>query len=263
MTDHLIPLPAHFTYLNQFAPSQWAPNPSNARCGTASAAMLAEISYPGRWIPAELEHDLYVKMAGPDVPSDTNGIPKKPILDWFQSVGIGHVDMQDLLGNHDELKAELQAQNAQGVPQLIEILDMSHLHDAKTGAPLYTWRGGGAGIAHWIVRVGYSDNEGYGLYFDPASPGFSQPVPISWQNIVDAGIYSAVFVMPYRVPPVGPPPAGFRYTKGQWPTPVPPKPVFDQAKAELTLSAALTAAQATEAALANVLHDLQVLKGEV
>lgn len=256
MTDHLIPLPHTFRYLNQFAPSSWAPNPSKYRCVTASVSMLAEIAYPGRWIPEELEHDLYVKWAGPDVASDTQGVAKQPVLDWLHSVGIGFIDMADLLGDHAALKAEIQAQNEQGVPQLITVADESFLKDAVTGVKLHNWAD--QGLSHAFIRVGFSDNAGYGLYFEPAAPGFAQPVPISWDNSITlAGVITALAIMPAGVPT---PPQGFRYTTGTWPA---PKPVFDQAKAELTLSAALTAAQATEAALANVLHDLAVLKGEV
>ena len=256
MADHIIPLPPSFRYLNQFAPSSWAPNPSKYRCVTASVAMLAEIAYPGRWIPEELEHDLYVKWAGPDVSSDTQGVAKQPVLDWFKSVNIGFIDLADLLGNHGELKAEIQAMNEQGVPQLITVDDESKLYDAKTGAKLHNWAD--QGMSHAFVRAGFRDDEGYGLYFEPAAPGFAQPVPISWDNsIMPAGVITCIAVMPAGVPT---PPAGFRYTTGTWPK---PKPVFDAAKAESTLAAALQALDAAHVALTNVTNDLAALKQEV
>ena len=255
MTDHIIPLPSSFRYVNQFSPSTWAPAPSHDRCATASTAMLAEIAYPGRWIPEELEHDLYQQMAGPDVASDTNGIPPKPLLDWFAKVGIGVIDLSSRLSNLDDLRNEMEAMNKQGLPQLVEILDESKMKNAKTGAPLYSWPS--SGLVHYIVRAGYSDNEGYGLYFDPAAPGFQQPIPVAWTDVVAAGVYFACAIMPAGVPV---PPAGFSYQTGVWPK---PKPVFDQAKAESTLTAALQALDAVSGALNNLKNDVDALKTEV
>ena len=249
MTDHIIPLPSSFRYLNQFAPSQWAPSPSKFRCVSATASMCAEIAYAGRWIPEELEHDLYVKWAGPDVATDTIGVAKQPVLDWFKSVGIGFVDMADLLGDHAALKAEIQAQNEQGVPQIITVADESKLYDAVTGVKLHNWAD--TGLSHCFLRVGFSDDLGYGLYYEPAAPGFPQPVPISWDNsIMPAGVITAIAVMPGGVPT---PPAGFRYTSGKWPV---PKPVFDPMAMHSTIEAAI-------AALINVSNELAALKGEV
>jgi len=259
MTDHIIPLAPSFRYVNQFASSTWAPTPSHDRCATASTAMLAEIAYPGRWIPEELEHDLYQQMAGPDVASDTNGIPPKPLLDWFAKVNIGVIDLSSRLSNLDDLRAEMEAMNKQGLPQLVEILDESKMKNARTGAPLYSWPS--SGLVHYIVRVGYSDDSGYGLYFDPAAPGFQQPIPVSWaDSLVPAGIYFACAIMPARTPPVGPPPAGFSYQTGVWPKPA---PVFDAAKAESTVAAAIQALDAASGALANLKNDLDALKTEV
>ena len=249
MTDHIIPLPSTFRYLNQFAPSQWAPSPSKYRCVSATAAMCAEIAYPGRWIPEELEHDLYVKWVGPDVATDTQGVAKQPVLDWFKSVNIGYIDLAGLLSDDTALKAEIQAQNEQGVAQLITVADESKLYDAVTGVKLHNWAD--TGLSHCFLRVGFSDNQGYGLYYEPAAPGFTQPVPISWDNsIMPAGVITCVAIMPAGVPV---PPAGFRYTSGKWPA---PKPTFDAAKAESTLAAAI-------AALQNLSNDLAILKGEV
>ena len=256
MADHIIPLPPSFRYLNQFAPSSWAPNPSKYRCVSASTAMLAEIAYPGRWIPEELEHDLYVQMAGPDVATDEQGIDKGPVLDWFHKVNIGYIDLAHLLGNVGELLAEIEAMNKQGVPQMICVADESKLSDAVTGAKLHNWVDNG--FHHCFVRVGFSDDEGYGLYEEPAAPGFPQPVPISWdKSIVPAGIITCVAIMPAGVPV---PPAGFSYQTGTWPK---PKPVFDAAKAESTLAAALQALDAAHVALTNVTNDLAALKQEV
>jgi len=249
MTDVFIPLPSGFQYLNQFAPSQWAPNPSKYRCVTASASMLAEVAYPGRWNPAQLEDELYIKLAGPDVATDTTGIAKQPILDWFHSVNIGYVDLAHLLGDVNALHAEIQAMNDQHIPQLIAVADESKLFDAKTGVKLHSWAD--QGLSHAFIRVGYSTDQGWAYYYEPAAPGFPQPVPISWvDSILTAGIITCVGIMPHGVPT---PPAGFSFQHGTWPL---AKPIFDQAKAESTLAAAM-------AALASLQHDLDVLKTEV
>ena len=256
MTDHIIPLPASFRYINQFLASRWAPDPSHDRCATASMAMLAQIAYPGRWIPEELEDSLYTQMAGPDVSSDTNGIPPAPLLAWMKSAGIGYIDMASRLGNLDDLRSEMEAMNRQGVPQLVEILDESKMYDAKTGAKLYSWPS--SGLVHYIVRAGFSDSDGYGLYFDPAAPGFPQPIPVSWTgSLVPAEIYFVCAVMPAGVPL---PPSGFSYQTGTWPK---PKPIFDAAKAESTLASAMLALDAAHGALANLTNDLAALKQEV
>lgn len=245
--DHLIPLPPNFKYLNQFLPSTWAPNPSKFRCVTASVSMLAEIAYPGRWIPEELEHDLYVKWAGPDVATDTQGVAKQPVLDWLHSVGIGFIDLEHLIGSDMlSLHAEMQAMNDAGVPQLITVADESKLFDAKTGVKLHNWAD--QGMAHSFVRVGYSTDQGWAYYFEPASPGFTQPVPISWQDsIIPAGIITAIAIFPH----------------GMQEYPPKPQPVLDVAKAEVTLAAALTALSAAQAGLSNLANDLAALKGEI
>ena len=249
MTDHIIPLPHSFVYVNQFAPSQWAPHPSNYRCVTATMAMCGEIAYAGKWNPAQLEDQLYTRFAGPDVSTDTQGLTKAQVLQWFHEVGIGFVDMADLLGDHAALKAEIQAQNEQGVPQIITVADESKLYDAVTGVKLHNWAD--TGLSHCFLRVGFSDDQGYGLYYEPAAPGFTQPVPISWDNsIMPAGVITAIAVMPGGVPT---PPAGFRYTQGKWPV---PKPVFDPMAMHSTIEAAI-------AALINVSNELAALKGEV
>src|SRR5207249_4072835 len=62
--DHLIPLPPHWTYLDQFKPSSWAPHPSQDRCVAAAAVMTAEVAYPNAFNPEQAEHLFYEKYAG-------------------------------------------------------------------------------------------------------------------------------------------------------------------------------------------------------
>jgi hypothetical protein len=198
MGDHIINLPEHYRYINQFAPSTWAPKPSLFRCVTASVAMLMEIAYPGRWIPEELEHDLYVKWAGPDVSTDQQGIDKAPVLQWFHEVGVGFVDLGNLLSDQPTLKHVIQRMNDMNIPQLFAVGDESFLRRATDNTKLHAWNDKGMG--HAFVRVGYSDNEGYGLYMEPAAPGFPQPVPISWQDSIEpANLVTCVAIMPHGV----------------------------------------------------------------
>ncbi len=257
--DHIIPLGNNFQYVNQFQPSTWAPHPSNDRCVTATMAMLGEVAYPGRWNPPQLEDQLYTRFAGPDIPTNEQGLTKANVLKWFDEVGIGYIDLASLIGGDMEaLLQEIEAQNKQGVPQLLTVADESKLYDARTGAKLHNWVD--VGLSHCFMRAGFSDSDGYGLYFEPAAPGFQQPVPIAWRgeySIATAGIITALAVMPHGVQV---PPAGFRYTSGTWPA---PKHVFDQAKAESTLAAALIALDAARGALTNVTNDLAALKEEV
>ena len=257
MTDHIIPLPSNWQYVNQFAPSQWAPTPSLYRCVTATMAMLGEVAYPGRWNPPQLEDQLYTRFAGPDLPTDQQGLTKANVLKWFDEVGIGYIDLAALIGGDMEaLRLEIAAQNLQGVPQFLTVADESKLYEYGTNKKLHNWVD--VGLSHCFMRVGFSDSEHYGLYEEPAAPAFAHPVKIDWANIVEAGIITAIAVCPHGVPV---PPAGFRYTNGTWPAP--PKPPFDAAKAESTLAAAMLALDAARGALTNVTNDLAALKGEV
>jgi len=263
--DHLITLPTNWRYLNQFAPSKWAPAPSHERCGPASTAMAAEFADPSRWIPEELEHDLYVKWAGPDEASDTAGTAIEQVKAWLTSVGIGFIDMQSLVdeftrGSRDPLRLELEHQNDQGVPQIMTVIDMGRLHEWMqdgSNPSLYPWVGHGAGVSHVIFRVGYSDSDGYGCYADPAAPGFCedskghfQPARIPFADIAASGLWHTLAIMPHNVPA---PPSGFSFQRGQWP---PEQPKIDVASALSTIESMAATITALSAALANVRADL-------
>lgn len=201
MTDHIVHLPEHFSYCYQFQSGC-----SNERCCEACLSMVSQIAFPGRYQdPKALMHELYVELVGKgdphsDNPSNLNGTTKEECLGYLTKVGIGHIDMSHLLGDLDNLKHELQAQNAQSVCQIITVHDMGKLRYAKNNGLLYDWKGGGEGVSHVILRVGYSDSDGYGLYFDPAaSPALPHPLPISWQSILEAGIQWACAIMPMRI----------------------------------------------------------------
>jgi hypothetical protein len=251
--DYIIKtLPENFQYLNQFAPSPYAPTPSLFRCVAASAAMLAEIAYPTRWIPAQLEDEIYRQLAGPDVATNQNGISKQAILAWFDSVHIGYADNDRYLGNPEMLLQVMQNQNRQGMPQLITVANENLLFYGPTGVKLHNWTEPINQAAHSFVRVGYSDSNGCGLYYEPAAPGFQQPVPIPWEaSILKAGIITSVAIMPPGVPK---PPADFDWLHGSWPPPE-PKPDIKGALATIDTIQTATmqfdkAQQAYEAALA-------------
>ena len=216
--DHMIPLPPHWSYLDQFKPSSWAPHPSEYRCVAASAIMAAQVAYPNAFNPEQAEHVFYEKYAGPDVTSDQMGIGKQSLLSWFHDNKIGYIDMQDIVdsGDHELLREEITAQNNQGVLQVLSVADESHLKFATNGQKLHSWND--VGLAHCFVRLGYSDNRGFGLYAEPAAAGFSydekgnwRPIPIMWSDIVAGRITSCIAVMPAGV---STPPAGFRYHRG-------------------------------------------------
>lgn len=232
MTDHLVHLPEHYQYVYQFQPGH-----SNERCAEACMSMVAQIAFPGRFAnPAELMHELYEQYVGPDVPTNKDGTTKESVLHWLSQIGIGHIDMSHLLGDLDNLKAEIQAQNLQSVCQIVTIDDMSKLRYAANGGKLYDWAAGGVGVSHVILRVGFSDDHGYGLYFDPAaSPKLPHPLPIAWDHVVEAGIRWVCAIMPYHVDV---PPVGFSYQHGSWP---PPAPAVNLENAASTVHAMLGA----------------------
>jgi len=188
--------------------------------------MLAEIAAPGRWIPEELEHDLYVQFTGGlDNPANTQGIDKAPLLSWWSRVGIAFVDLAHLLSDMTTLKHIIQKMNNAGMPQLITVADESQLYKAvlgpdgqeERGAKLHNWADSGMG--HVFVRVGYSDSNSYGLYFEPAAPGFTQPVPILWSDIERGGLVTVVAVYPHGMAAA---PENFDWVNGIWPEPAKP-----------------------------------------
>ncbi len=206
MPDILIQLPASFKYLNQFVPT-----PSTAplvnRSMASSLAMAAELVFPGRDVPEELERIITASSSA-------------EALDWLTKYGITFIDLQPLVeefqrGNAAALHGEIMAQNSQQVAQIISVADESKLFD-DTGKKLHSWAD--TGQPHTMLRVGYSTDQGYGLYFEPAAPGFAQPVHIPWTHLVEANVSAAVAILPGGVEA---PPAGFSFQSGQWPTPKP------------------------------------------
>ena len=253
MTDFMVPLPANWRYVYQFDGN------SQYKCVEASLAMAAQIAYPDRYAhPAQLMSQIYTQYVGPDVAGDRNGTTREQALAWLDSQHIGYIDMQAGLSNLDELKAEIQAQNLQHIPQLISIGDESFLKYAKNEQPLHNWADALNHGSHTFLRVGYSDNEGWAYYMEPAAaPSFAEPIPIKWSDIEAGAVVGCIAIMPHGVKP---PPAGFSFQHGTWPA---PKPVFDVAAAENTLAAIMHALQAAEGAVMNLAHDLAALKGEV
>lgn len=239
--DHVIPLPANFRYVYQFDGN------SQYKCVEACLAMAGQIAYPDRYAnPKQLMDQIYTQYVGPDVASDTRGTTAAQAIEWLQSQHIGYIEMD--VSNLDALKTEIQQMNLAGVPQIISIGDESYLKYAKTGQTLHNWADSLNHGSHAMLRVGFSDSEGYGLYFEPAAaPNFAEPVPIEWQDFVDGKIVGCIAIFPH----------------GMSEYPPKPQPVLDVAKAELTLQAALTALNAAQAGIASLASDLATLKGEI
>ena len=256
MSDIMVKLPQNFRYVYQFSNGL-----SQYRCVEASLAMAAQIAYPTRYAnPGALMSQIYTEYVGPDITADTKGTTEAQALEWLASQNIGHIDMSPLLGNVDELHNEMQAQNKQGVAQIITIGDESFLHDAKSGLILHNWASSLNHGSHTMLRVGYSDSDGAAYYMEPAAaPNFTEPVAISWQNFLDGKVIGCIAVMPAGVPT---PPAGFSFQTGTWPVPPKPKPVFDAAKASATLFAMMQAADALKAAMTNLQNDITAFEQE-
>lgn len=230
-------------YVNQFQPTIYAEHPSLYRCASASAAMCLDFAYPGKYNPFQVEHDLYTKYDGSDIASNHMGMTKEEIIKFFEDEHVGYIDMSDLVqealnGNINALYDEIEAQNRQGVIQFLTVGDESKLREAVTNEKLHNWTDNG--LSHCIVRVGFSDNEGYGFYLEPAAPAFCAkgPVKISWSKSIEpARIITAIAVLPDGIQA---PPKGFRYTNGVYPK---PKPVIDPNRNKNLVQAMLHAAQ--------------------
>jgi len=209
--------------------------------------MAGQIAYPTRYAnPTALMDQIYSQYVGPDVTDDRKGTLPEQAIEWLQSQHIGYIDMN--VSDVNALHAQIQQMNLAGVPQLISIGNESYLHDAKSGNILHNWASSFNQGSHTMLRVGFSDDQGYGLYMEPAAaPNFGEPVAISWQNFLDGHVVGCIAIFPH----------------GMQEYPPKPKVVFDQVKAELTLHAALTALSAAQAGLSNLAHDLDALKGEI
>jgi len=255
-------------YVNQFAPTSEAPHPSLFRCGTAAGAMCVDFAYPNKYDPYLIEHDAYQQFVGPDTPQDQNGVTNEIMQRFFADYHVGIVDMQDLVntglqqGDYEPLLQEIEAQNRQGIIQFMSVADESLLINDATGTSLHP----GLHYGHCIVRLGFSDDAGYGLYYDPAAPqactdpktGKNVPVHISWsESIVKAKPNFCLAIMPPGVPA---PPAGFRFQSGKWPA---PKPTLDIEKILSTVGAMQQAIAAMGSAANNLANDLKTLQGEV
>ncbi len=232
MTDFMVKLPSNFRYVPQFETGK-----SQYRCVEASLSMAGQIAYPARYAnPQLLMSQIYQKYVGPDVVGDRNGTTREQTLEWLQAQNIGFIDMQHLIdaGQIEELHAEISAQNRQDVCQIFSIGDESFLKHAKTGHTLHNWADALNHGSHTMLRVGYSDDQGYAYYEEPAAaPNFSEPVPIMWQNFLDGKIVGCIAIMPAGVKV---PPAGFSFQNAKWPAPKPPviaKDTVDNAVAAL------------------------------
>jgi hypothetical protein len=256
MADFMVKLPSNFRYVYQFD------NSSQFKCVEAVLAMAGQIAYPSRYPnPHQLMDQIYTKYVGPDVPGDRNGTTPEEAKAWLTSQGIGFIDMQPLIDSGETAKIhdQVMAQNKQNVVQIISIGDESFLKHAKTGHTLHNWADALNHGSHTMLRVGFSDNEGFAYYMEPAAaPNFTEPVPIAWQNFLDGGISGCIAIMPagVKVPPEG---VHFDWTAHEWPA---PKPVFDFAKTATTVGGMMQAVDALKAALGNLASDLAALGKE-
>ena len=267
MTDIIISrLPK---YVNQFAATSEAPKPSLFRCGTAAGAMCVDYAYPNKYDPYQVEHEAYQKYVGPDVNTDQNGVTNDIMLQFFKDYHVGVLDMQSLVdeglrtGNYGPLYDEIEAQNKQGFIQFMSVADESLLIDDSTGASLHP----GLHYGHCIVRLGFSTDQGYGLYFDPANAqactdartGKNVPVKISWSNsIVKA---RPNFAMAIMAPGVPAPPAGFSFQKAQWPAPAKPAP--DLTKLAATLKSMGVTLGQMQTLIATFEDEVKAAQGEI
>src|SRR5258708_37379176 len=173
MTDFMVKLPGNFRYVTQFEAGK-----SQYRCVEASLSMAGQIAYPARYAnPQLLMSQIYSHFVGPDVVGDRNGTTREQAIQWLQSQNIGYIDMQHLIdaGQIEELHAEISAQNKQDVCQIFSIGDESFLKHAKTGHTLHNWADALNHGSHTMLRVGYSDDQGYAYYEEPAAaPNFSE-----------------------------------------------------------------------------------------
>jgi len=230
MADFMVKLPSNFRYVPQFDGN------SQYKCVESCLAMAGQFAYPDRYAhPALLMSQIYQQYVGPDVVGDRKGTTEAQALDWLHSQNIGVIDMQALLDNPEELHAEIQAQNKQGVVQIISIGDESFLKYAKNGQTLHNWADALNHGSHAMLRVGYSDSEGWAYYMEPAAAqNFAEPVPIEWLDFLNGKIVGCIAIMPPGVPV---PPADFSYQHGTWPEPPKPKPVVDFEKVLSNLAA--------------------------
>jgi hypothetical protein len=230
MADHLITLPEHFQSVQSREPGY-----SRFRHMAASLVNAVLIASPGKIAnPQAQVSRVYEDYTGqPDIPANTNGLTKEQALAYLTSQGVVFIDETPRFSDITALKHEMQAQNLQGVFQLLLLADESKLRHAGNGLPLHNWVSTSPGASCSLLRVGYSDTVSNAYYIDAElSPAFTQPVPIEWGGIESAGLLACIAILPGVKQA---PPPDFSYFAGvdvenqmlppnQWPVPVPPKP---------------------------------------
>jgi hypothetical protein len=230
MTDIIVSRLPRF--VDQFRHNSYDPSPSLFKCGPAAGAICTDFHYPDKYDVNLIAHNEYQKLVGPDVSSDQMGVTNSVMIQFFKDMNVPVIDMQELVntglntGNYQPLYDEIEAQNKQGIIQFMSVADEALLIDDATGASLHP----GLHYGHCIVRLGFSTDAGYGLYYDPANAqactdpktGKNVPVRISWSNsILKAKPNFCMAIMP---PGVSLPPAQFSFQKGTWPAPAKPAP---------------------------------------
>jgi len=228
VTDHLIHLPSNFRYVYQFQSGK-----SQYRCVEACLAMAGQIAYPTRYAdPVALMDEIYTQYIGADTSSDTKGTNAQQAIAWLTSQHIGHMALD--VSDPNALHAQLQEMNLAGVPQLLTIGNESFLHDAKTGNILHNWSSALNQGSHTMLRVGYSDNEAWGYYYEPAAaPNFAEPVAIPWSDFLQGGIVGCIAIFP----------------SGMNEYPPKPKPTFDKSAAVSGIHSVLTALEGIKLAV--------------
>ena len=210
---HIVPLPEHFRYLHQYPGGRASSGPAPDRSWSAALAMLLQINAPGRWIPEEVEARLYEHIAAAVH-------PWAAVISWLQEQSVAYVELpSEETMNSDGLRQILQHQNRLGIPQLVVVSESNALHTID-GRLVHSWiNQQHPGSHHALVRIGYSEGDGAGLYFDPGAPAFDQPVPLSWQDsILPAGMVACLAIMPAGV---AQPPADWDWLNRDWPEKVP------------------------------------------
>lgn len=181
MTDKLVTLPSAVTQ-----------QATGKRETLALLTILAQFALPDKYTAGQLEMNLATAFAGNAAPTMAD------MTNWLSSNGVPLSSLASIIGDLQALHDTLMSQNDAGSCQLIAVNRQDVLRVylgpnqeailASTPAPCY------------LVRVGYSVDEGFAYYY-VSIPGLdSRQTRLTWDSVIAAGISDALAIAPPRPP---------------------------------------------------------------
>jgi len=182
MADKMVALPPSIT---QQAASQ-------KRETLALLAILAQFAFPDTYTSGQLEMNLATAFAS------VAQLSMADITGWLSSINAPVSSLASIIGDLQSLHDTLMSENDSGSCQLLAVnrQDMLRVYLgpqqeailSQTAAPCY------------LLRVGYSVDEGFAYYYINLPALDTQQVKLTWNSVIAAGIADAIAIAPPKPP---------------------------------------------------------------